>query len=107
MDKKQCEICGTSLSMYNKGKRCYAQTEGNAVVERIPVTHCTSYKVRTQYADQPLAPVDDNTHLGLPVPGTESFDNMAFDKQVIGIVDKDGKLELYDEPLTLEDIQED
>jgi hypothetical protein len=107
MDKKQCDICGTTLSLYNKGKRCFTHTEGNAVIERTPVTNCTSYKARTEFADQPMDPVDEDDHLGLPIPGTESFDNMAFDKQVTGIVNKDGELELFDEPLTLDDIRED
>jgi hypothetical protein len=99
MDKKQCEICGTTLSSYNKGKRCFTHTEGNAVIERTPVTLCTSYD-RNRY-DKDLA--EENL---IPQPGSVSFDDMAFEKQVIGIVNKDGNLDLFDEPLTLDDIEE-
>jgi hypothetical protein len=106
MDKKKCEICGTSLSMYNKGKRCYTHTEGNAVIERTPVTNCTSYKAREDHRNGLDPELDADSMSILPVPGTPNYDNMAFDKEVTGIVNADGKLELFDEPLTLADIEE-
>jgi hypothetical protein len=92
--------------MYNKGKRCYTHTEGNAVIERTPVTNCTSYKAREDHRGAMDAEFEDDAYEVLPAPGTANYDNMAFDKEVTGIVNEDGKLELFDEPLTLADIEE-
>jgi hypothetical protein len=92
--------------MYNNSKRCHAHTEGTAVIERVPVTNCTSYKAREDHSGGMEAKFEDDSYEILPAPGTENYDNMAFDKEVVGIVDADGKLQRYDEPLTLDEQKE-
>lgn len=85
--KRLCQICGKQLSRMNKEKVCFCHQIGMIIHRRSPVTSCTSYDHKVK--ERPNRPGVDEVYLQ---PGDEGYDELAFSKEVAGIVDTDGSL---------------
>ena len=74
---RKCEHCGQSLNIYNRGPNCHAHSNEGFRVRYVPVTCCTSYNkkmVDKEFGSEGL----------LPSPGRESYNDMAFNKEIQG-----------------------
>lgn len=82
MPKRFCVICEKQLAEANKEDRCFCHQEGMVVHEHTPVTGCTSFN--------PNSPPEALK------PGDDGYNEMAFDKSVVGAIDEDGSIYAVD-----------
>ena len=72
---RKCEQCKTALNIYNPGPNCHAHSNESHKIRYVPVTSCTSYKPE-------LFNREPNLEGLLPEPGTESYNEMAFNSEI-------------------------
>ena len=72
---RECLQCNTILNRYNSGPYCHAHSNESYRVRHVPVTSCCGFQRIIYDKEHGLEGI-------LPTPGTENYNDMAFNQEI-------------------------